>query len=739
MRSLSRLRGILRKMLQGMAMILLATDPLGASPLPNPCLSTGSLEGSFQGCRPPSPKTASPVSGRAPGTVFTAPIEFTIRVKGHHERQEIRRNIAAYVARRLYPAPAPEESALLSSMVAYLAQRGFDMRSTRIGRKLFRVRVSPKTLNGIASRLSDAVRRGHLSYRVNRAAFYGGTEKENRFVQQNLPIPPGGVVESRTLSGNLYRVSQIPGFARADGIFVPAQQQVRPVKTGLEFVIHSDKKRWTREIRRLIALYVGERVLDMRDPGARKIVKDIADRMSAVFWQPMKIEIDSGNTYKVWVPRRILNNLRKGILAEARAGATPGAAPLLSPTDPELSTTGIVSAQARDTPFPQEPVRPSTGTIFAPQEPAPDFENLFVHITPAPTFSGSQLEVDNYGYAPTGAVVLNATGNVNNAGLAGGLFTVMASTSFGGLNAGTISYSLPLDLVNRVGADMNAMNYTLGLGFSPWGHGANVSQLTALGVSGSNYSGDLWAAQTFIEAPDGRLTLKETVFLKEFQDTYSPTSQNDRSLVGGTLALSGFRNLGPLTGILDLTDTEYDLTQGAGSNPDNPFYNSTQGLQNYLTGDGQLRYQFTPVWSAALGGVLQQSFGAGVIDPMLQATLGGVSNVMALPTASLFGNDLYAGTLTFTRADAFRPGILSSSLFFDAGQVTGIGFQYSAMGPGIEEAFSAPHWFARLDASVPVGALPVSALGSTITAATGGNIGQGGIPLQLWLSTGLRY
>ncbi len=315
----------------------------------------------------------------------------------------------------------------------------------------------------------------------------------------------------------------------------------------------------------------------------------------------------------------------------------------------------------------------------------------------------------------------------------------MASTSFGGLNAGTISYSLPIDLSNRVGADMNAMNYTLGLGFSPWGHGANVSQLTALGVSGSNYSGDLWAAQTFIEAPDGRLTLKETVFLKEFQDTYSPTSQNDRSLVGGTLALSGFRNLGPLTGILDLTDTEYDLTQGAGSNPDNPFYNSTQGLQNYLTGDGQLRYQFTPVWSAALGGVLQQSFGAGVIDPMLQATLGGVSNVMALPTASLFGNDLYAGTLTFTRADAFRPGILSSSLFFDAGQVTGIGFQYSAMGPGIEEAFSAPHWFARLDASVPVGALPVSALGSTITAATGGNIGQGGIPLQLWLSTGLRY
>ena len=418
---LSWLRRTIRKTLWGMALILLAMDQVGASPLQNPCLSTGSLEGTFQGCRSPLPKTASPVSGRLPGKVFTAPIEFTIRVKGNHGRQEIRRNIAAYVARRLYPAPAPEESALLSSTVAFLAQTRFDMRSTRIGRKLFRVRVSPKTLNDIASRLSGAVRTGHLSYRVNQADISGGTEKENRFVQQNLPIPPGGVVESRTLSGVLYRLSQIPGFARVDGIFVPAEQ-VKPVKKGLEFVIHSDKKRWTREIRRLIALYVGEQILDMRDPGARKIVKDIADRMSAVFWQPMKIEIDSGNIYKVWVPPRILNNLRKGIIAEARAGGRPGtSASLPTPKGPELSTAGIVRAQAQDTFFPQEPVLPSTGTIFAPQEPVPDFENLFVHITPAPTFSGSQIEVDNYGYAPTGALVLNATGDVNNAGGAAGI------------------------------------------------------------------------------------------------------------------------------------------------------------------------------------------------------------------------------------------------------------------------------------------------------------------------------
>jgi hypothetical protein len=112
---------------------------------------------------------------------------------------------------------------------------------------------------------------------------------------------------------------------------------------------------------------------------------------------------------------------------------------------------------------------------------------------------------------------------------------------------------------------------------------------------------------------------------------------------------------------------------------------------------------------------------------------------MALPTASLFGNDLYVGTLTLTRTDTARIGSFASSLFFDAGQVTGIGTNYSAMGPGVEESVSSQHWFARGDLAVPIGALPTQILGQNITALTGGNIGQGGIPLQLWLSAGLRY
>ncbi len=608
-----------RQAFVGVLVVLGMASPLwAASPPAAPCNPTGALGNSMGGCLtpPPSPSMKPPSAVSPEKTMFTTSETFRIRTGKSGQGKTIRRNIAAWVAKRVFPHPNPSQAALLNATILSLSATSFPIAREEAGPDLVSVTVEVRTLNMIAARLRRAVSSGRLSYRVHRTAVTGGSPGEDLFVERNLPIPPSGVVDAQAVSDSLYQVSQVPGFTRADGVFSP----VSPPEN-------------------------------------------------------------------------------------------------LSPAPPS---------------------GPQTGAPFSPIE-QPPLANLLVNVTPAPTFAGSQIEIDNYGYAPTGALMLNATGNVNNAGVAGGLFSVSASTSFGGMNAGTLSYSLPIDLMNRVGVDVNAMNYTLGEGFSPWGHGANAAQLTALGVSGSNYSGDAWGMQTFLEAPDRRLALKETLFLKEFQDTYSPTSQNDRSLLGGILDLSGFRSVGKLTASFDLADTEYDLTQGSGSNPTNPFYYSTQGLQNYMTGNGQLVYRFTPVWSATLGTVDQQAFGAGVIDPMLQATLGGVANVMALPTASLFGNNLYVGTLTLTRTDATRLASFASSLFFDAGQVTGVGTNYSAMGPGVEESVSAQHWFARADLAVPVGALPTQILGQNITALTGGNIGQGGVPLQLWLSAGLRY
>ena len=623
-----------------------ASVTAAAQPVPFPsCNSTGALGTTMGGCSPPSPPPSlrelpTPASGNAP---FPTALRFHIKTGKRHPMDVVRRNIAAWIGKRVIPHPTPREVALLNNAILSIPQSGFPVSLEESAAGMTTVTVEADTLNDIAARLRQAVSSGQLSYRVKQTAVTGGTPGENRFVEENLSIPPSAVVTPHEVSDSLYAVSQVPGFARADALFSPLPDS-------------------------------GEDLPSPSPSGTTEPLSFLKER--SAFFDSLLVE---------------------------------------------------------------GPALPSLGTPFAPQELTSPPANLLVHVTPAPTFAGSQIEVDNYGYAPTGALMLNATGTVNNAGIAGGIFTVVASTSFGGMNAGTLSYSLPIDLMNRVGADFNAMNYVLGNGLSPWGNGANAAQLTALGVSGSNYSGDVWGMQTFIEKPDRKLVLKETLFLKEFQDTYSQTSQNDRSLPGGTLDLSGFRTLGKLTASFDLADTEYDLSQGAGSNPANPFYYDTQGLQNYMTANGQLSYAVTPVWSVTLGTVDQQYIGGGTLDPMLQATLGGVANVMALPTASLFGNDLYVGTLTLTRTDAVRTTSFASSLFFDAGQVTGIGTNYSALGPGVEESVSVQHWFARGDLAFPVGALPTQILGQNIPAMAGGNIGQGGLPFQLWLSAGLRY
>jgi hypothetical protein len=299
------------------------------------------------GCAaPPAPPASKTPSAASPGKLlFSSPETFRIRTGKTGRTETIRRNIAAWVAKRAMPHPTPSESALLNATILRLSASSFPMSRESSGPGIVSVTVEARTLNALAARLAQAVSSGRLAYRVHRTAVTGGSPGENRFVERNLPISPSGVADAQKVSDTLYAVGQVPGFARADGIFSPAP-----------------------------------------DPGAT---------------------------------------------------ASQGPAP------------------------------PQSGTIFSPPPEAPALENLLVHVTPAPTFAGSQLEVDNYGYAPTGALMLNATGNVNNAGVAGGLFTVMASTSFGGMNSGTISYSLPIDLSNRVGADFNAMNYTLGLGFSP--------------------------------------------------------------------------------------------------------------------------------------------------------------------------------------------------------------------------------------------------------------------------------
>ncbi len=707
-----------------------------ANPFVLPCVSSNTMGTPHQNCS--SSGAGSHVVPSKEKHYFHSSIRFTIRVAHPHKRSHLKKAIVDYVGRTLFPNPNLSQKALLASLTKDISRKPLSMKIRPISQGLVIATVSAKALNRIANQIASGFKNGHLRYRIAKIVYSGGSNNQKKFIQEKMPIQADEITDTQNMADTLYRISQIPGFSRVDAVFVPVvlHRDLDFPHNGVRFVIHSTKKTWTREIRKKIVLYVASRIFDMRNPAAQSIVKTVTQRTSSLFWVPMEISFGSKDTFHVWVPRRLLDRLKDALIEEAEKRGGEGTKDPLVGLDSEMKD--IQNVESANHSFQEEPVFPDFIDIFNPGL-SPDLENMFVHITPTGTFSGSQVEVDNYGYAPTGAVVLNASGSVNNAGLTGGLLNVMASTAGAGMTSGQISYSLPEGLQTRFGVDITAMNYSINQGFSPWGHGASASSLAALGVSGSNYSGDLWSSQGIVLRESRHLTLKELVFIKEFQDTYSQSVQNDRSLIGGTLELSGIRQFGNLSGSFDLEDTEYALSQGAGSSSQNPFYYSTEGLQNYAQGTGQISYAFTPVYSVTLGTIDQQYFGGGVLDPMLQATLGGINTVMALPTAALFGNDMYVGTLTLTRSDNTRHGLFQSSMFFDAGQIVGVGTNYSAMGPGLEEAWSFTHYFAKVDVAVPVGGLPSPALGSTITAVMGSNIGQGGIPLQLWLSAGLRY
>ena len=455
------------------------------------------------------------------------------------------------------------------------------------------------------------------------------------------------------------------------------------------------------------------------------------NQLAALLFKEVRAKTVPTEMKNIWNIRLVGGTRKNESFVENNLGVTPGEPLVDQPLGNNLYALSQLPGFSR------------VDALMVPLD-TPGWYDLVVKTTPSSTLAGSQIEVDNYGYAAIGQVTANGTLDVNDTLLTGDQWTVDASGTpggqvFFGMALGTLSYSAPLDLSNRLGIDMSALDYRIGGGWSPWGHGATAAQLVALGLSGSNYSFDGWESHAFVRRATANLALKGTLFLKEFQDTYSPTVQNDRSILGGTLDLSGSRSAGAWSVSFDVAGTEYDLTEGSGSSSANPFYTSTPGLQNFWTENGGVRYALSPIYAVYLSTVDQEYVGGGALDPMLQGVLGGMSNVRALPTATLFGNDLYAGSLAFLRTDAEKGGILVSSLFFDAGNVTGIGFSYGAMGPGVEESWTGAHLFARADLAVPVGPLPTAGTGSQIVALTGGNLGNGGIPLQLWLSAGWRY
>lgn len=727
---------------------LLQPEKILADPMEEtlPC-PPGQPEISPLRCIPPAP----PISGRAHTETprhdlrYRHDIVFTVKITKKNWRKDFRRRVAAKVAKRAYPHPTMEEFAILDTTIRFLGNEEMHLHVRRLHPTLYKIRVSKERLNWLERRLIRAVKQGHLDYRVAAIRYNGGNRSQQMFLKKAIPLPPDSIMDSSVLAKRLYQISQVTGFKRADAIFSAAVYP-RPVhfdaahgySRGIRFIIHTKDPHWSHSIRRSIVLYVAKLVFDLKNPFAQEIALLVASHSESLFWKPMTISIASHDTYRVQVPVQLLRNIRNALVARSQVGllAPSGQTAPASSLD-EFRNGSILSTQALNTSVSDEKVTPRSQEIMEPVS-GPEFENLLLHITPTPLFEGSQVEVDNYGYAPTGAVVPTFTGVINNAGTAGGLLSLNASTSFGGLNSATLSYSLPGSLTTRAGIDLNAMNYVIGRGYSPWGQGPNAAQQAALGIAGDSFGGDLWSQQSLIERQDRSLFIKEMGFWKAFQDTYSPTAQNLRQVPGGTLDLNGFINLRNVVLSFDLSDTAYDLIQGAGSSPSTGFATTTDGVRDYADLTGTFRLNLSKVYAFILTTVDQEAMG-GLLDPMLQATLGGMGNVRALPTASLFGNNLDSASLSLSRNTPTRLGDLSESLFFDLGEVSGSGGTYNAMGPGVEVSLNASHLYMKLDVAIPVGPLPVATLGPSIPALTGENISQGEIPIQGWLSIAVKY
>ncbi len=422
-------------------------------------------------------------------------------------------------------------------------------------------------------------------------------------------------------------------------------------------------------------------------------------------------------------PSRVSTGFLSGTLSEE--GVVPGRTLDIDSIEQGLYDLGQIPGIAH-----------AAGTLSAGSEPFSS--DLTVGITPADPFTGSALEVDDYGYAYTGSIMLNATGEISSGLFSGDQFIVLASSSFFGMNSGTVSYSVPVSYNSwRLGADFNAMNYALGYGLAPFATTSNANVYKTLGASGDNTTIDLWTSRHVgDDATSG--TLKVMGILKNLIDNYGAGVDNQRTIGGGSMELEGSatRSIGSFAA--DLTDMEYDLVQGPESSTLNPFYYSSSGLHNFATENLSetffLNAQRTGLFALREGG--QQEIGAGAIDPMLQAVLGGMGNVRALAAGVAFGNNLYDATATLTRLSPLWNGQLGSSLFFDWGRVTGNGANYSGQGPGAEESWTGPHLFAKLDLAVPVGPLPAN-LAAGMPALVGGNT-AGTIPVEFWFSLGLK-
>ena len=199
-----------------LAGLLLLLHPLSARAAGGAQEVSANGPAAFPGIVAPAPGTAATPSSLLETTWFLHGKRLTLR-PDHPVRA-----LLGYVARRVFPAPGPLLVERIRTAVDRLRKspglRVSGTKSFRSGQQVLVVSLNRETLNRLARRLRDAVKKTAVSERIRKVALSGVPPKDAAFVTENLGVELGSPVSDQPLSDTLYALSQLPGYARADAL-----------------------------------------------------------------------------------------------------------------------------------------------------------------------------------------------------------------------------------------------------------------------------------------------------------------------------------------------------------------------------------------------------------------------------------------------------------------------------------------------------------------------------------------
>lgn len=352
----------------------------------------------------------------------------------------------------------------------------------------------------------------------------------------------------------------------------------------------------------------------------------------------------------------------------------------------------------------------------------PGTTDTTVNVDRMPMFN-SILNVNNYGMSYTGQLILNAQGSLNNIFHEGDLFSVNTSSSVG-FNTAMVSYDTILNKYGtHIGASYGATEYNVGTGLNIFSQGINASAAAALGASGYSQIASLWVTQPIIKRQNTDLTSRLDADKYFLSDTYNQSAGavDDRTITAltGSLMYTGTGTTGVTTANLAY---EWYTLQLTGGNPSlNPFGLTTPGTRDIWKTD-VTRTQQLPGDGNSFFFNLGGMFSNGQLDPAMEYTLGGESNLRGYAMAVLFGDSGYDMNAEFRHVvQGVKTGQLMLTAFFDdAGTSLNNVSWLNLMSPGVGANYTYKKWKGNLEVGTPVGNVP--------------SIVGGYSPVQVWFS-----